>query len=334
VGGLVSPGIIKSLKKKTAENNERFFVVGIDMLKDAIGFNFVDKSYVVPKGDSKNYIPRLMEIAEKNNIDVIIPCSDEELLSISKEKDKIMRKGLKAICSDFDIVYKSNDKGLMMEYLKDKDIEVPKFFLPKSIEEIKEAAEELNYPDNSFVVKPRLARGGRGFRVVKEKIDFLCDRNENIKLEHLIDFLGEYKTFPSIILMEYLPGEEYSVDALAYKGEPLHIVPRKRIKAFGGPSVVGEIIENDEVRDMVEKIIRAFGFHLNVNIQLKYSKEGVPLVSEINPRVSGTIVANDAAGINLLYYGIKLTMNQKIPRNIQIKNVKMLRYFEELYIYE
>jgi len=334
VGGLVAPGIIKSLKTEGIKNNERIFIVGVDMQKDAVGFHFVDKSYIVPKGNSKDYTRVLMEIAEKNDINVIIPCSDEELLSISKEKDKFIKKGIIPICFDYETVYKANDKGLMLKFLKKKNISVPGFCLPKNIEEVKEAAKEFGYPHNPFVVKPRLARGGRGFKIVKEQSDFFDSGNNSIKLRHLIDILEDYEEFPEIVLMEYLPGEEYSVDALAYNGEPLYIIPRKRIKALGGPSIVGEIVQNDDVKSMVNKVIRAFGFHLNVNIQLKYSIEKVPLVHEINPRVSGTIVANEAAGVNLLYYGIKLAMDQEIPKYKPIRNVKMLRYFEEVFIYE
>jgi carbamoyl-phosphate synthase large subunit len=137
------------------------------------------------------------------------------------------------------------------------------------------------------------------------------------------------------ILMEYLPGEEYSVDALALNGKALYIIPRKRITALGGPSIVGEIVENKEVRRFVENVIGIFNLHLNINIQLKYSSKNMPLIVEINPRTSGTIVANGAAGINLLYYGIKLAMGEDIPYDMKfISNMKMQRYFEEVFTYE
>jgi len=58
------------------------------------------------------------------------------------------------------------------------------------------------------------------------------------------------------------------VDALADNGRPMYIIPRKRVKVIGGPSQIGEIIQNEEVKDMVRRIIKAFNF--NVNIQLKY----------------------------------------------------------------
>jgi len=332
VGGLVAPGIIKSLKRAALQNGERLFIIGTDMRGDSVGFHFVDKCYVVPRGDSEEYNSVLLEIAENNNIDVIVPCSDEELLSVSKEREKFIKKGITPICSHWETVYRANDKGLMLKFLKDKNIPVPDFYLPLNIKDVEKAAEELGYPFNPVVVKPRLARGGRGFKILEEEVDLL--KSNSLKLEYIIDILKNYEKFPEIVVMEYLPGEEYSVDALAYNGAPLYIIPRKRIRALGGPSIVGEIVQNNEVKEMVDRIIRAFGFHLNVNIQLKYSRRGLPLVYEINPRVSGTIVANEAAGVNLLYFGIKLAMGKEIPKQTSIRRVKMLRYFEEVFIYE
>lgn len=332
VGGLVSPGMIESLKR----TGEPFYIVGIDMQPDAIGFHFVDNNYVVPKGDSHDYIPCLMGIAKKEDIQVIVPCSDEELLSISKAKKDFEREGIIPVCSDYEIISVAIDKGAMLEFLRTKAIPTPSFCLPKDIGELRRGAEALGYPDNPIVAKPRLSQGGRGFRILKEQFDLLGSRESYfMKVTHLIEIIKEYEEFPSIVLMEYLPGDEFSVDALADNGEPLYIVPRKRIRTIGGPSQIGEVVQNEEVKDMVKSIIQSFGFNFNVNVQLKYSSRfgGQPLVYEINPRVSGTIVANEAAGVNLLYYGIRKAMGLDIPKHAHIKEVKMIRYLKEFFIY-
>ena len=332
VGGLVSPGIIESLRRA----DETVYIVGIDMQPDAIGFYFVDKSHVVPRGDSSDYIPCLMEMAKKENVQVIVPCSDEELLSISKTKSDFGREGIIPLCSDYETVSIAIDKGTMLEFLKTQAVPTPRFYLPKNTDALIRGAEALGYPDNPVVVKPRRSRGGRGFRILKEQIDLFGSRDSHfIKLNHLIEIIKEYEEFPSIVLMEYLPGEEYSVDALADNGESIYIVPRKRIQAIGGPSQIGEVVHNGEVVDMVRSIIKAFKLDFNVNVQLKYSKqsEGQPLVYEINPRISGTIVANEAAGVNLLYYGIRKAMGLDIPGHVRLKEVRMIRYLKEYFIY-
>jgi carbamoyl-phosphate synthase large subunit len=332
VGGLVAPGIIKSLKQKATENSENMYIVGTDMRSGSVGFHFVDKSYIVPSGESKNYNSALLKIARENNVNLIVPCSDEELLSISREKQIFLENGIIPICSDYTNIVNANDKGLMLKKLQENKVVVPKYYLPSSIEDVKKAAENLGYPSQPFVIKPRIARGGRGFKLIKENVT-LYDNN-CLNLEHLLGILNPDE-IEKFILMEYLPGEEYSVDALALNGKALYIIPRKRITALGGPSIVGEIVENKEVRRFVENVIGIFNLHLNINIQLKYSSKNMPLIVEINPRTSGTIVANGAAGINLLYYGIKLAMGEDIPYDMKfISNMKMQRYFEEVFTYE
>ena len=101
-----------------------------------------------------------------------------------------------------------------------------------------------------------------------------------------------------------------------------------------GVSLIGEFPDDQKVRKQVEKVIKEFGFSYNVNIQLKYRKadsSDMPFIYDINPRISGTIVANSGAGINLLYYGIRLALNMPIPDKSELKysGVKMVRYWQQ-----
>jgi carbamoylphosphate synthase large subunit len=80
---------------------------------------------------------------------------------------------------------------------------------------------------------------------------------------------------------------------------------------------------------LVTRVIREFELHLNVNVQLRYSRVdgGEPLVYEINPRISGSIAVNDAAGVSLLYYGIQLALGKPVPPpgSIRVREGKMVR---------
>ena len=100
VGGLVAPRIIQTLRKSAKEDDKRIFIVGTDMRKDVVGFYFVDKSYVVHPGTSEGYIQKIHEICKDENINIIIPASDEELLAISMEREKFVKQGTIPICSN------------------------------------------------------------------------------------------------------------------------------------------------------------------------------------------------------------------------------------------
>jgi carbamoyl-phosphate synthase large subunit len=330
VGGLVAPGIIDNLRQLPEISR----IIGTDLFEGAIGFHMVDKGYIVPKGDSPEFVHVLSDIIEREAVDVVIPCSDEEVLSLSRYKESCDGKGVAILCSPYDITSIAIDKGRMLSFLQEQGVPVPKFFLPQNVAELALGADELGYPLKPVVVKPRLGRGGRGFRILKDEVDVLSSRDsQEMKLEWFVDAVQQHEPL-QVVLMEYLPGMDYSVDVLADKGRILFIVPRRRFKAIGGPSQLGDVFWNQEIVDLVRLIVNTFGFDSNVNIQLKYSEPPniSPKVYEINPRVSGTIVAGTAADIDLLYYGIKHALGSQLPSGIIPHPVKIIRYLKEYYV--
>lgn len=337
VGGLVAPNMIKSLKE---DSSDEFYIVGVDMSEEAVGFHFVDKSYIVPPGDSDEYSEQLLNIAKEEKIDVILPLSDEELLSLSKNKEKFKKEGILIACSDYEIVNIASNKATMLQFLEKSGIPVPEYRIPHNINELQTAAEALGYPKEPVVFKPCRARGARGFWILRGDIDkrhailYSRDRQE-ISLEWLLESLDDNKQFPEILVMEYLPGEDFNVDVLAWHGDALYIIPNQRIVPNAGPVQVGLIKENSEVQNMVRKVVKEFGFDYWVNVEVAYSKEpnSHPLVYEINPRISAPIVATKAAGVDLLRLGIKLALGEKIESNLSIMETKMIRYWNELFIY-
>ena len=99
------------------------------------------------------------------------------------------------------------------------------------------------------------------------------------------------KPFPELLVSEYLPGEEYSVDCLARNGEAIIVVPRARKKMINGISVEGEFVEEENIIGYCKQIIHELQLHGNIGIQVKRSVAGKFLILEINPRVQGTISA-------------------------------------------
>lgn len=330
VGGLVSPGIIHNLRSLPEVSR----IIGVDAAVDAIGFHMVDKHYIVPMGSDPEYVGAVSYIAERENIDVIIPCSDEEVLSLSRYKALFEGKGVAILCPDYVSVATAIDKGYMLEFLKQHGCPVPNFLLPNSTTELVQAVKELGYPTKPVVVKPRRGRGGRGVIVLREDVDVLSARDRReMKLKWFVDAVNGLDPL-EIVLMEYLPGDDYSVDVLADKGSLLFIVPRKRIRAILGPSQLGEVVWNEEIVDAVRLIVETVGFSSNINIQLKYSIDYKPLVYEINPRISGTIVASAAAGIDLLREGIRYSLGLKpvVAPMTKPRSVKMIRYLKEYFV--
>ncbi|MFX0100556.1 MAG: ATP-grasp domain-containing protein [Candidatus Hodarchaeota archaeon] len=336
MGGLVTPSMIKSLRDYFND----IYIVGLNATEGAIGFHFADKSYIVPPGNAKNYAEEVTKIAVKEKIDFIIPLSDEETLALSKIKNKLLEKNIKVLCSDHVTCQTAFHKDKMLEFLKDNGVDVPKFRVPKNCDELMKYAKELGYPEKKVVLKPTFSRGARGFWLMDEEYDevygLMKDRNrQTIKLGRVIEILSNCQEFPSLIMMDYLEGDDFNVDVLARNGESLHIIPDKRLFPKAGPVSVGQVLKDEKINELVRKIVKIFKFDYYLNIEVAYDlNKNKPMIYEINARVGAPIVINAAAGINLLAKGLEMAMGIEVGSNVKIQKTKMIRYWNEFFEYE
>ena len=332
-GGLVSPGMIQSLKT-VSERKVR--VVGVDMKESAIGSYMVDKFYVVPPGDSPAYVETMLDISVREGVDVILPASNEESLTLSEHRKAFEDKGVKIAASDYEMLKIAYNKGLCYEFLEDRKLPCCKFYVVETPEEFKEAAVSLGYPEKPVVMKPLLGRGGRGTRILTAtgaKDSLVTEKPGSLEADFgsVLQTLKE-GDFPKMLLTEFLPGEYYSVDILARDGEALIVVPKVRIEGTPSQTLKGVVRRNQEVERIAADICRAFDFSYSINFEMKYSAAGVPLPYDINPRVAASVAFCTAAGADMLYYSVKLALGEEIPK-VEIEDgVRMVRYFKELFI--
>jgi len=335
VGGIFSPGMISLLKEKAPQ---AVYLVGVDIHKDAVGFSFVDKAYTVPRGSSKKYFKRMFEIAIKEEIDAIIPVDDYEVLSLSEHRVTLERHGIRLACPTYWSASKVLDTGKMLSFLRKNNKMCPDFYLPRRKREFISAVYKLGYPNKKVVVKPRISHGAVGFWILCENYDkkreFFEERiPRTISLERLLEGFTCDHDFASCVIMEYLPGKDFNVDVLANNGEVMHAVINERLIPDAGPLQKGHVYNDKLVYKKVEDVVKIFKLNSFVNVELAYreGKEAIPLVYEINPRVSAAVVASESAGINLLWLGVQHILGKKIPKHIPLREVKMSRYWAEAY---
>lgn len=324
------PGILKSIRR-VEERNIR--VVGVDIHPAASGLFLSDEAYVIPHGQSELYVPAMSKLAKKTKADVILPLSSMELLPLSKHIE--MFEYVKVVVNKEYPLEIALNKRKCYEYLRRRNLPVPEYIAVHSFEEFEEAVHTLGYPEKPVCFKPPVSKGQRGFRILREDVDLtklLLETKPDNTITTLDSVSGILsKGFEELLVMEYLPGPEYSVDSLVKNGESLIIVPRRRVETKLGISSVGVVETNEEITEVVRKINEAFKFDYNINVQLKYSADGTPKLVEINPRVSGTICLSSMAGPNLPYLAIKLALGE----NFSIPKIDwgliMIRCWNELY---
>jgi carbamoyl-phosphate synthase large subunit len=337
-GGVISPSHIHSLKANPDSRPVK--VIGTDTTVPCIGQHFADKFYRVPMGDSPDYSERILDICSKESVDVVFPASHEEGLALAKNRKIFNEKGIKIAISKFEVLEKAFNKKYAYETLKDAGLPYPEFRIVKSLSEFETASAELGIGEKKIVMKPLLSRGGRGARILTK--ESLVNRLLNDKPGYLETSYDETvralssidsQLFPELILMEYLPGQIYSVDFLARNGKALIIVPKMRIFGNASQTIVGAVRKDKHLEDMIGEISQIFGFDYNINIELACNSEGVPLPFDFNPRIAASVAFCSAAGANLIYYALKMALGEDVP-DVRVKdNVLMLRYFQERYVY-
>lgn len=331
-----APGIIKSLRKVTERT---LSVIGGDAsLKNSVGAGLLDKVFQIPFAEAPDFIDRVLEICTGEKVDVVIPLVTRELPVFAKNKDLFNSKGICVSVSDPGPLEIANNKYLLMKFCRENSIPVPDFHLVKSLPEFREAASFLGYPVKKICFKPPVSNGLRGFRIIEDgqdRLHALINEKPNniyISFDEFVSVCKGGGSFPDLIVMEYLPGEEYSVDVLVNNGKYISAIPRSRDHIKMGISFVGTVVDDREIIDYSKRIVEGLRLNGNIGFQFKRDINGIPKVIESNPRVQGTIVLCTAAGENMVYEAVKACLGEKIEKPDIVWGLKMIRYWEELFL--
>lgn len=332
-----APGAVGILQCLSAE--ESFNVFMADANPNALGSHLSCAGFeTIPLGDDPEFCQALISICKRRKIYVILPLVTKELIPLASNIKLFEEAGIKIPISPAASLEIANNKSRLYEFLQWRGINVPDFRIIETVDQFKKAIYELGYPEKPVCIKPSVSNGSRGFRIIKEdinEIDLLFNHKPNTvftKLNNITGVLSSNK-FPELLVSEYLPGDEFSVDCLAHHGKPILIIPRLRKKMQNGISIEGEFIKNDEIIEYCSKIITELNLHGNIGIQVKGSSTGEFLILEINPRVQGSVSTGLGAGINLPLLAIKQEIGLTFGESeLQIKwGTKFSKFWKSVY---
>jgi len=303
--------------------------------KNNAGFAATDKKYVVPKVKDSKYIDAILDICQHEKITTIIPQYTDELFLMSENIKRFNSLGIKVLVTeDTESLGIANSKINLYQFLNNKDF-IPKYTVASNIDSVKNAVLALGYPNVPVCIKPGQGEGGKGFRIItEEKIDMFNEPPgpPKMSLEAYINQLKAVDNIPDLLVTEYLPGKEYSVDCVCKNGTTYICIPRQRIETSMGVSSVSLIEKNEGLIAYTKEIISSLNLSYNINVQFKYSNDGKPKLIEINPRVSGSLVANYGAGVNMLEESLRLAYDMPVE-NVDIKwGTKMIRHWDQTFI--
>lgn len=301
-GGPAGVCVIKDLIKR-----HEIVATDIDWLSSGL---YIAKSYcLAPRVDDENFIQKMLSIAKKENVSVIVPTVNEEMIYFAKNLGIFQKENISVVVSNEMSIDVATNKLSTYRFFE-KETYCPKLY----------EKNEIVYP---CVVKPKESRGSRGFYICSSKEDVGVALKQNSK------GFGDGNS----VIMEYLKGDEYSVYGISdLNREPLVTVPIKRIQAVS-ESKKAQVIKDGDIISVANDMASKLGLIGPWNIQLIKTDDG-PKIVEINPRFGGTTSLIIAAGVNYVELAIKVFTNQKIcSEELEYKdNIFMTRYNEEIFI--
>lgn len=262
-----------------------------------------ERRFIIPAGNSADFVPVLLHYCVQNGIDVLIPTVDSELLPLAQNAELFTQQGTILPISPACTLSLCRDKYQLLQFCQDTGL-APAFTLLKQ-------DTSCSFP---CFAKPRVGAGSRGALTI-------CCPEE---LQHL-PHDGSY------LIQELLSGEEYSVDVyLSSQGHALAAVPRLRLKIDSGIAVACQTKINTELSTMALKIAKKVGIVYVANIQFKADAEGQFKLLEINPRFPGTLPLTTAAGIDIPQLMIKDICNTLSETHLlPFKELMVVRYWTE-----
>jgi carbamoyl-phosphate synthase large subunit len=333
-GGLGYPSHVGCLR---AIKERKIKIVGTAQGEDAAGLAFVDVGYAIPKPCNVDYIDVIFEICKEEKVQVVIPAAPQELVIFAQAKDRFEQNGIKMVISPLESLRVASNKYLLYKYCNKESIPTPKYFMVRSNREFKDAVLDLGYPQKGICFKPVVSSGSRGFRILTtktKKLDLLlADQPDGafVTFEDICALFDEAKEFPELMVMEYLTGNEYSVDVVVDNGKALVVVPRIREKVILGASFIGSVVKHEEIIKYSEQVTSGLKLHGAVGMQFKLDSEGIPKILEVNARPHGALMLSVAAGVNILYLAIKVALGEGFAQPKIRWGTRMLRFYNEIY---
>ena len=275
------------------------YTVGIDPCEDATCRGDVDAFEVVGGQDYEG----TCAVVEKYGIDAIVTAATDKPLVM------MARIALKYGFPFYSVetAQWSTDKFQMKQRVLEGCVPCAKGRLVKSVEE----TADMVYP---VIVKPRDNSGSRGVK--------LCRTKE--ELEQSMAEALEYSKLDSVLVEEFIDGQEYSIEGLHYDGmsEVIQFTEKKTTEfpynvelGHIQPANISE--ENKhKIREIVAKIGKALKFeNCPSHTELKINERGI-FVIETSPRLGGDYITSTltplSTGINMEDQLLHIALGEKV----------------------
>lgn len=275
------------------------FTIGIDPCADAVCKDEVDAFEIVGGQDFEG----TCAVVEKYGVDAIVTAAtDKPLVMMARVAEKYGFPFYSIETAQW-----STDKYQMKQRFLEGGVPCARGRLIAKSEE----ADDLYYP---LIVKPRDNSGSRGVKLCRNKEELQEAMQEALQYSHL----------DTVLVEEYIEGQEYSIEGLHYNGKSEVIqftekttteFPYNVELAHKQPANLTENQKND-IRELVSKIASCMHFeNCPSHTELKINERGVFII-ETSPRLGGDYITSTlvplSTGINMEDQLLNISLGEKV----------------------
>jgi carbamoylphosphate synthase large subunit len=320
-----------ALLRGLRENGEREVrLVGVDMAERSVGRHLCDAFHLVPAGADPGYADAVLEVVERERVDVVLPQSSFDLPGLAAARERFP---VPVLVSSPETVRRSNDKAETYTLLQRIGVPTIEFRRVAGGRQVEQAARELGYPDRPVCFKPVFSSGSRGFRILDPTVDrahqLLHERPGSVamRLEEAVELLPE-EGGTELLVMEVASGGERTIDGIA-DGERIVLGhPKTRESMRAGLAMYFVTLDAPDLTEIADRIVRELEIEWFFNIQLVGDH-----VIEVNPRISTIVYQED---LDLPWLGVKRALGEISDGELAALGARVrpgrtaLRYFDQV----
>jgi hypothetical protein len=226
------------------------------------------RHFTLPDVRSSGWIDELNELVRREHIDYVFPAHDDVVRALAERRHEV---GAGVVSSPPETCIITRSKLRTYRVLGDV-VPVPRVYdNPECV------------PEYPVVIKPDIGQGSQGVAIAKSEVELRC----------LLSRL------PGLIITEYLPGDEYTVDCFSDRERGLLFCRgRQRVRVKAGISVNSRAVDDQSFYHFAQAISQRLVFYGAWFFQVKRDREGRLRLLEVAPRIAGTMALHRVQGVN------------------------------------
>lgn len=278
--------------------------------------NAADEWWLEPPASTSDvdFVAWCLDTCRQRGVDVFVPGRRVRALAAGRSRfDSIGTRLL--VPADADALHRIDRKDLFYADMAagSSAVALPAFRIVRTVEQFDAACAELAVEHPQLCLKPVVSIFGLGFHRIVAQDDeysrFLGGDAVPTSMDSARRAIAAARHPRDLMVMEYLPGPERSVDCLASNGTLVTAVARRKHADYQVLETSGPAIE------AARAVVARYALDGIINVQTRDGR-GAPRLLEANARMSGGLHYACASGVAFPYWSVRLAAGLATPADV------------------